>query len=97
MTKFLLLSAVIIGAWRAFTGRWIWEYAYLKATTRDEDRARTLLGLHKGASRQDIIDAHRQRIASVHPDRGGSGEQVHATNAARDLLLSRLPAPKEHK
>ncbi len=29
-------------------------------------------------------------IAQVHPDRGGSNEQVHAANAARDLLLARL-------
>jgi len=27
----------------------------------------------------------------VHPDRGGTNEQVHEANAARDLLLDELP------
>ena len=27
----------------------------------------------------------------VHPDRGGTAEQVHEANAARDLLLDELP------
>lgn len=96
MTKFLILAVVIIVAWRGFTGRWIWEYAGLQTGNPTQKQAFKLLGLHEGASRQEIIDAHRQRIAAVHPDRGGSSEQVHAVNTARDLLLSRLPAPKEH-
>ena len=32
----------------------------------------------------------------VHPDRGGTNEQVHEANAARDLLLDELPEePRE--
>jgi curved DNA-binding protein CbpA len=49
-----------------------------------------LLGLGKTARREDIIDAHRRLVARVHPDKGGTGEQVLEANAARDLLLARL-------
>ncbi|MFD1958545.1 hypothetical protein ACFSHP_04480 [Novosphingobium panipatense] len=42
--------------------------------------------------RRRILEAHRRRVAQVHPDRGGSSEQVHEANAARDLLLSQLPS-----
>jgi DnaJ homolog subfamily C member 19 len=38
--------------------------------------------------------AHRRLIARIHPDRGGSTEQVHEANAARDLLLRTLPSDK---
>ena len=30
-------------------------------------------------------------LAVVHPDRGGTNDQVHEANAARDLLLNELP------
>jgi chromosome partitioning protein len=48
------------------------------------------LGVAKTARRETIIEAHRALLALVHPDRGGSSEQVHEANAARDLLLARL-------
>jgi curved DNA-binding protein CbpA len=54
-------------------------------------RARALLGVSPSASREEVIVAHRQLVALVHPDRGGSDAQVHEANAARDLLLERLP------
>jgi DnaJ family protein C protein 19 len=44
----------------------------------------------RDAGASEIADAHRRRIARVHPDRGGSNDQVHEANAARDLLLARL-------
>jgi len=37
------------------------------------------------------LEAHRRLITMVHPDRGGTNEQVHEANAARDLLLDELP------
>ncbi len=43
------------------------------------------------ASRAEIIEAHRRLVAMVHPDRGGTNDQVHEANAARDLLLDELP------
>ena len=61
-----------------------------KAPAEDAQPDRTLLGVPPQASRDDIVEAHRRRIAQVHPDRGGSSEAVHEANAARDLLLGRL-------
>ena len=90
MLRILFFVAVALFAWKAFTGRWPWEP---KRTTRAQAviRARKLLGVAAAASREEIVVAHKRLMAVVHPDRGGSGEQVHEANAARDLLLDELP------
>ena len=86
----LLLLAVI--ACRVFLGRWPWQFLRPYRTRQQAvEQARKLLGVGKGASMQDINDAHRRRIAAVHPDRGGTNEQVHEANEARDLLHDSLP------
>jgi curved DNA-binding protein CbpA len=56
-------------------------------------RARRLLGIGPGASREEIIAAHRRLTALVHPDRGGSNAAMQEANAARDLLLDELSPP----
>ena len=88
--RWILLIAIGAFAWRLFTGRWPWEP---KVTTRAQAvfRARKLLGVSAAASREEILTAHRRLVTMVHPDRGGSGGQVHEANAARDLLLDELP------
>ncbi|WP_461481306.1 J domain-containing protein [Porticoccus sp.] len=61
----------------------------------DQDRGLTeheawqLLGLKPGASREDIIRAHKRLIQKVHPDRGGNDYLASQLNTARDLLLKR--------
>ena len=87
--KFLVLIALALLAFRLFMGRWPWEQARL--TGRSRERARVLLGVGAGASREEIIDAHRRLIAQVHPDKGGTSDLVHEANSARDLLLAELP------
>ena len=91
MIKFLFLAAVIAGVCRWALGKWPWEYVSAKPT-RDQAvfNARKLLSVGDGASRSEIVEAHRRLIAVVHPDRGGSNGQVHEANAARDLLLDEL-------
>ncbi len=86
---FLVLAAV---GCRLVTGRWPWHYLR-PASTRSQAlfRARKLLGVRAGASRQEIVEAHRRLIALVHPDRGGTNAQVHEANAARDILIDELP------
>ncbi len=92
MMRLLILAAVAVVAWKLVVGRWPWES---KQSTRRQaaDRARKLLGVSPAASREEIIAAHRRLVAVVHPDRGGTNDQVHEANAARDLLLAELPPP----
>ena len=90
MIKLLWLIALAVFAWRLFVGRWPWESGKIAARQRAETQARNLLGVRRGAARDEIIEAHRRLIAQVHPDRGGTNELIHEANAARDMLLSDL-------
>jgi len=92
MLKILIVLGLAAVAWRMWIGRWPWQ-PKLSGTTRQQSllRARKLLGVGEGASHGEIVEAHRRLVARVHPDRGGSAEQVHEANAARDLLLAELP------
>lgn len=53
--------------------------------TRDE--AYEILGLPEGASRQDIVAAHRGLMKKFHPDSGGSTARAARINQAKDVLL----------
>ena len=90
MMRILIFAVIGVLAWKLVTGRWPWER---KLSTRAQAvfRARKLLGVSAVASRDDILAAHRRLVTMVHPDRGGTGGQVHEANAARDLLLDELP------
>ena len=89
--KLLWLLFLAALACKMFIGRWPWELVGGSARSVDQARARALLGVRPRATRDDIIEAHRRLITRVHPDVGGSSEQVHAANAARDLLLDSVP------
>jgi len=90
MGRLLVYAALAVIVWKMASGRWPWEP---KVSTRGQAlfRARKLLGVRADAHRSEIIDAHRRLLTMVHPDRGGTNEQVHEANAARDLLLDELP------
>lgn len=95
MTRLLLIAALVILGCRMLTGRWPWEILQGSATrSQAVRRARRLLGIGPNPSREDILDAHRKLVSVVHPDRGGTNEQVHEANAARDLLLDELQGRK---
>ena len=91
MVRLLLYAAIAALICKQITGRWPWDYLQGQ-TTRSQavSRARTLLGVSANANRQDILEAHKRLIGVVHPDRGGTNDQVHEANAARDLLLNSL-------
>lgn len=97
--KFLWIIVLAAIAWRMGFGRWPWQTLGIsswpdspapRGRTFAQAEAQALLGLEDGAGRKEILEAHRRHVAAVHPDRGGSNEQVHAANAARDTLLAAL-------
>ena len=55
------------------------------AMTRDE--AYEVLGLPKGASREEIVASHRRLMKKLHPDQGGSTALAARVNQAKDVLL----------
>jgi DnaJ homolog subfamily C member 19 len=67
--------------------RWPWQLLGFPHSSPERERARALLGVRRDASRIEIIEAHKRLVAQIHPDRGGSNDQVHEANAARDILL----------
>ena len=95
LVRLVVLAGIVVLLYRMITGRWPWEQ---RVSTREQAvfRARRLLGVAAGASKEDIIAAHKRLIATVHPDRGGSNEQVHEANAARDLLFDQMPGGLGH-
>jgi hypothetical protein len=54
-----------------------------------EDEAYEILGLAKGASREDITRAHRTLIKKLHPDHGGTTALAARVNEAKSILMRR--------
>ena len=54
-----------------------------------EDEAYEVLGLHKGATRDDVVRSHRSLIKKLHPDQGGSTDLAARVNEAKDVLMRR--------
>jgi hypothetical protein len=54
-----------------------------------EDEAYEVLGLQKGAARDDITRAHRTLMKKLHPDQGGTTALAARVNEAKDILMRR--------
>jgi len=53
------------------------------------DEAYKILGLERGASKDDIKAAHRRLMSNLHPDKGGSDYLAQQINRAKDVLLDK--------
>lgn len=60
-----------------------------RAGTMSEEEACQLLGLAKGASREEVARAHRSVMKTAHPDHGGSTDLAARVNEAKDVLMRR--------
>jgi DnaJ homolog subfamily C member 19 len=58
-----------------------------RSGTMTREEAYQVLGVHPGASEDDIRAAHRRLMQGAHPDRGGSDWLASRINQARDVLL----------
>ena len=60
------------------------------ANTMTTEEAFATLGLKPGASRDDIITAHRQLMSKLHPDKGGNDFLAAKLNKAKEIALASL-------
>ena len=87
MIKGLILIVLAILVCKMVFGAWPWRM--LGGVHGEEAEARRLLGVSRFATREEIVEAHRHRSSTAHPDRGGNPAEMQTLNAARDLLLNK--------
>jgi hypothetical protein len=56
-----------------------------------EEEAYEVLGLEKGASREEVVRSHRLLMKKLHPDHGGTTALAARVNEAKDVLMRRHP------
>jgi hypothetical protein len=64
------------------------QQAGASSGSMNPEEAHAILGLTAGASREQILAAHRSLMQKLHPDRGGNDYLAAQLNRARDCLLS---------
>lgn len=61
--------------------------ANIKVTNMSSEEALKILGLATGASKSEVLQAHKRLMHKLHPDKGGSTYLASQLNNARDTLL----------
>ena len=69
---------------------WFFAARQRSGEVGSEREALTVLGLTGDPDANEVHAAWRRTLATVHPDKGGSGAATARATAARDLLLERL-------
>jgi len=72
---------------------WFWREAPPAPERRDDPadaEARRILGVGAQATVAEIRSAYRRKMATAHPDRGGSNAEAARLTAARDRLLRKM-------
>lgn len=81
----MVVLGPLIWSWRGEWGRKVGTPPRASGgMSRDE--AYAVLGLPPGASRPEVLEAHRRLMRAAHPDQGGSDWLAARINQARDVL-----------
>ncbi len=62
-----------------------------RAGAMSQDEAYEVLGLQKGASREEVVRSHRSLMKKLHPDHGGTTDLAARVNEAKEVLMRRHP------
>lgn len=82
--SYLLLQTYLMRNNKAGSGQ---SYQPTNLSELSEKEAYEILGLETGASKEDIVKAHKRLMQRLHPDRGGSDYLAARINAAKDKLV----------
>ena len=84
-------TPLALGWLRTRSQRRKWERTQKAASSAGDEmtrnKAHEILGLKDGASRAQIIEAHKRLMKKIHPDQEGSEWLAKQINAAKDFLL----------
>lgn len=95
MIKLVLFAVLAAVAFRLLFKAWPWQAWAKSQLSQQQAQARTLLGVSRFATRDEIVAAHRRALHAAHPDKGGSTDEVHRIDSARDLLLEQTGPTNE--